>query len=301
MKNLDVNSKRIVAILVTTSLVLMAKYSNSNSTSDVNNQNKDTVTSEETQESTTTNDISLTYEESENYKDTEPEVIASEEQVTTKEEVKDENKQDNTVEVTQPELTQPEPIVDETNAPDTLEIYEPNNNVSNEDEVISFLENVSNKADEWTLSDKFSSVKEDVTSGVATFILFMSGDSTIGGYTFSSLTEAGKQKVEVLFMKMDNKLENKFPGYKNKIGEKWNVVKKFTSEKYNIIKNKVKNYIVEKVGEENYEEALNNFSAGFEDMKDSFSNTFDYIGDKAGDLKDKVIDWAKEKEKVKVK
>lgn len=278
MKNLNVNSKKIIAILVTTSLVLMTGCSNSNSTSYVNKQNKDTVTSEETQESTTTNDISLTYEESENYKDVEPDVIASEEQVT-----------------------QPEPTVDETNAPDTLEIYEPSDNVSNEDEVISFLENVSNKADEWTLSDKFSSVKEDVTSGVATFILFMSGDSTIGGYTFSSLTEAGKQKVEVLFMKMDNKLENKFPGYKNKIGEKWDVVKKFTSEKYNIIKNKVKNYIVEKVGEENYEEALNNFSAGFKDMKDSFSNTFDYIGDKAGDLKDKVVDWANEKEKVKVK
>lgn len=278
MKNLNVNSKKIIAILVTTSLVLMTGCSNSNSTSYVNKQNKDTVTSEKTQESTTTNDISLTYEESENYKDVEPDVIASEEQVT-----------------------QPEPTVDETNAPDTLEIYEPSDNVSNEDEVISFLENVSNKADEWTLSDKFSSVKEDVTSGVATFILFMSGDSTIGGYTFSSLTEAGKQKVEVLFMKMDNKLENKFPGYKNKIGEKWDVVKKFTSEKYNIIKNKVKNYIVEKVGEENYEEALNNFSAGFKDMKDSFSNTFDYIGDKAGDLKDKVVDWAKEKEKVKVK
>lgn len=278
MKNLNVNSKKIIAILVTTSLVLMTGCSNSNSTSYVNKQNKDTVTSEETQESTTTNDISLTYEESENYKDVEPDVIASEEQVT-----------------------QPEPTVDETNAPDTLEIYESSDNVSNEDEVISFLENVSNKADEWTLSDKFSSVKEDVTSGVATFILFMSGDSTIGGYTFSSLTEAGKQKVEVLFMKMDNKLENKFPGYKNKIGEKWDVVKKFTSEKYNIIKNKVKNYIVEKVGEENYEEALNNFSAGFKDMKDSFSNTFDYIGDKAGDLKDKVVDWAKEKEKVKVK
>lgn len=278
MKNLNVNSKKIIAILVTTSLVLMTGCSNSNSTSYVNKQNKDTVTSEKTQESTTTNDISLTYEESENYKDVEPDVIASEEQVT-----------------------QPEPTVDETNAPDTLEIYEPSDNVSNEDEVISFLENVSNKADEWTLSDKFSSVKEDVTSGVATFILFMSGDSTIGGYTFSSLTEAGKQKVEVLFMKMDNKLENKFPGYKNKIGEKRDVVKKFTSEKYNIIKNKVKNYIVEKVGEENYEEALNNFSAGFKDMKDSFSNTFDYIGDKAGDLKDKVVDWAKEKEKVKVK
>lgn len=278
MKNLNVNSKKIIAILVTTSLVLMTGCSNSNSTSYVNKQNKDTVTSEETQESTTTNDISLTYEESENYKDVEPDVIESEEQVT-----------------------QPEPTVDETNAPDTLEIYEPSDNVSNEDEVISFLENVSNKADEWTLSDKFSSVKEDVTSGVATFILFMSGDSTIGGYTFSSLTEAGKQKVEVLFMKMDNKLENKFPGYKNKIGEKWDIVKKFTSEKYNIIKNKVKNYIVEKVGEENYEEALNNFSAGFKDMKDSFSNTFDYIGDKAGDLKDKVVDWAKEKEKVKVK
>lgn len=278
MKNLNVNSKKVIAILVTTSLVLMTGCSNSNSTSYVNKQNKDTVTSEETQESTTTNDISLTHEESENYKNVEPDVIASEEQVT-----------------------QPEPTVDETNAPDTLEIYEPSDNVSNEDEVISFLENVSNKADEWTLSDKFSSVKEDVTSGVATFILFMSGDSTIGGYTFSSLTEAGKQKVEVLFMKMDNKLENKFPGYKNKIGEKWDVVKKFTSEKYNIIKNKVKNYIVEKVGEENYEEALNNFSAGFKDMKDSFSNTFDYIGDKAGDLKDKVVDWAKEKEKVKVK
>lgn len=290
MKNLNVNSKKIIAILVTTSLVLMTGCSNSNSTSYVNKQNKDTVTSEKTQESTTTNDISLTYEESENYKDA---VTASEEQVTTKEEVNHDN---NAVEV-----TQPEPTVDETNAPDTLEIYEPSDNVSNEDEVISFLENVSNKADEWTLSDKFSSVKEDVTSGVATFILFMSGDSTIGGYTFSSLTEAGKQKVEVLFMKMDNKLENKFPGYKNKIGEKWDVVKKFTSEKYNIIKNKVKNYIVEKVGEENYEEALNNFSAGFKDMKDSFSNTFDYIGDKAGDLKDKVVDWAKEKEKVKVK
>ena len=31
------------------------------------------------------------------------------------------------------------------------------------------------------------------------------------------------------------------------------------------------------------------------------SYTFDYIGDKAGDLKDKVVDWAKEKEKVKIK
>lgn len=188
-----------------------------------------------------------------------------------------------------------------TESEDALEIYEPSNNVNSEEEVIGFLESISNKADEWALEEKFENVKDNVTSGLATFILFMSGDSTIGGYTFSSLTDAGKQKVEILFIKMDNSLESKFPGYKDKIEEKWDIVKSFVSEKYNGIKTKVYNYIISQVGEDLYQETLENFSSGWDDMKESFSNVFGFIGDKISDAKEDIIDWAKENEKHKEK
>lgn len=290
MKNVRCNYKKIITLL-TASIVLTTGCSNKSNLQGKNEiENSTTIENDEINDETRANLDEETTTEKENN-------VESSNEVTTEE-----------VTTTIGELpTEPEEISSienseqESESQELLEIYEPNKNLGNEEEVISFLENVSDMSDDWISSDKLETVKENVTTGVATFILFMSGDSTIGGYTFSSLTDAGKQKVEILFMKMDNKLESKFPGYKEKIGEKWTIVKNFTTQKFEVIKNNVKNYIIDKVGEENYNEALNNFSAGFNDMKNSFSNTFEFIGDKAGDAKDKMVDWAKEKIKTKEK
>ena len=181
--------------------------------------------------------------------------------------------------------------------PTEVEILRPQINIQSENEVIAFFEGISNKANTWIESEKFENVKEDVTSGLATFILFLSDDSTIGGYTFSSLTDEGKEKIKILFVSMDTKLEEKFPGYKEKIGEKWNVVKIFMSEKYVSIKDSTKEYVIEKVGEESYDEFMNGVSEGWIDLKDSFSNTFDFLGQKVKEYGTNIVDWAKEKKK----
>lgn len=179
--------------------------------------------------------------------------------------------------------------------PTTVSPLTPETNIESENEVIAFFEGISNKANTWIESENFENIKEDVTEGLATFILFLSNDSTIGGYTFSSLTDEGKEKVKILFVSMDTKLEEKFPGYKEKIGEKWNVVKVFVSEKYVNIKDSVKEYVIGKVGEESYDEFMNGVSEGWIDMKDSFSITFDFLGQKVKSLGTNIVDWAKEK------
>lgn len=288
MKNVRCNYKKIITLL-TASIVLTTGCSNKSNLQGKNEiESSTTIENDEINDETRANLDEETTTEKENNVESSGEVT-----VTT---VFDE------LPTTEPEeITSVENRNQESESQELLEIYKPNNNLENEEEVINFLENVSDMSDDWISSDKLETVKENVTTGVATFILFMSGDSTIGGYTFSSLTDAGKQKVEILFIKMDNKLESKFPGYKEKIGEKWAIIKNFTVQKFETIKNNVKNYIIDKVGQENYNEALNNISAGANDMKNSFSNTFEFIGDKAEDAKEKMVDWAKEKIKTKEK
>lgn len=290
MKNIKINTKKIVATILTTSLVFSSTACSSKKNTEYIGETFQNLQQDEDlkKETTTINETEKFMEETTVINETIEYTIPEN---TT-------NLDNNKNEIIDVPKEETQGIEHEHTEPST-ELQQ--TELENEEDVIAFFENISNKADEDTLADKFEDVKDSVTSGVATFILFMSGDSTIGGYTFESLTDAGKQKIEILFMKMDNKLENKFPGYKEIIGEKFDFVKKFIGEKYNVIKAKVKDYIVSKVGEDLYEETLNNFKSGWSDMKDSFSNTFDIIGDKAEDVKNNIVDWAKEKVKEKNK
>lgn len=193
-------------------------------------------------------------------------------------------------------IEQPTTVQSQTvEQPTTVQSLTPQTNIESENEVIAFFENISNKVNTWIQSERFEDIKDDVTQSLATFILFLSNDSTIGGYTFSSLTAEGKEKVKILFISMDTKLEQKFPSYKEKIGEKWEIVKTFVSEKYVNIKDSVKEYVIDKVGEESYDEFMNGVSEGWIDLKDSFSNTFDFLGQKVKKLGTNIVDWAKEK------
>lgn len=272
MRNVKINTKKIVATLLTSSMVLStAACSGKKDIAYIDKTYQDLQQDEDLK---TENDY---VEETTEY------VVL--ESTTSLEEL--ENKSEPSFE---------ENIEYECTEPSTELIK---NESKNEDDVVMFFENISNSVDETILSDKFEDVKESVTSAFAKFVLFMSDDLPIGGYTFSSLTDEGKQKIEILFIKMDNKLESKFPGYKEIICEKSEDIKTFVKEKYNLIKLNVENYIISKVGKEMYEDTLNDFRSGFVDMKDSFSYTFDIFGDKLEDAKNNIVDWSKEKVKEK--
>ena len=119
-------------------------------------------------------------------------------------------------------IEQPTTVQSQTiEQPTTVQSLTPQTNIESENEVIAFFENISNKVNTWIQSERFEDIKDDVTQSLATFILFLSNDSTIGGYTFSSLTAEGKEKVKILFISMDTKLEQKFPSWFDKSSENW--------------------------------------------------------------------------------
>ena len=83
--------------------------------------------------------------------------------------------------------------------------------MSNDDKVMSYFTNFSNEIDN---SDSF---KENIKEKFVTVVDFLFYDGVIGGVTFNELTTSTKLKILEVALKIDQKLEMKFPGYKESI------------------------------------------------------------------------------------
>jgi hypothetical protein len=179
------------------------------------------------------------------------------------------------------EVNSKEEVKEETKTSKTTESIEQEE--YSEEEVITYFENLETDIyNELVKSD--NSVLERIQKKCAHFILFMSNEEEIKGYTWSTLTDESKKEITSIFLRVDEKVSASYPNYTDKIKTYSKKASTFITDTYEKMKEKTNTYIDEKVDETTQEEIKESFQEGYEDLKDSITNT-----------KEKVKQWARDK------
>lgn len=162
---------------------------------------------------------------------------------------------------------------------------------TNEEEVVSYIGEIEREVN--TLSnepDTSKDVKKSLEDTFITLTDFIFYGGTIKGATFASLTDAAKEKVLTLYEKIDNTIESKFPDYKENI--------KSTAEKsYTTVVSKasdLKDSIISKYKEKVGEDAYNNVVDNFNEDKNRFQDAYTPYVEKGKEIGSQAIDKGKE-------
>lgn len=146
-------------------------------------------------------------------------------------------------------------------------------------EVLSFLKETNNNLDN-------SILQEQAKENFIIIIDFLFYNVEIKGYTFDELTIKTKLSVIKLVLTIDNKIDSYFPDYKEKISEKTNKI--YTSIKELAITKylEITTSICKKDSE-----ICEQAKQDFQDMKKSFSITWDLIKNVASVGKENIKTW----------
>lgn len=139
------------------------------------------------------------------------------------------------------------------------------------DDPVGYYESVSNSSDENTLKQGFVNVVD-----------FLFYDKEFKGYKFSELKDDAKLKIINFALKIDNKINEYFPGYKETL-----------KDKYNNFKSKVIKLWIEITTKicSNNEQLCSDAKKDFATMKEYFGITFDFIEKNVEIGKEKLKDW----------
>ena len=158
-------------------------------------------------------------------------------------------------------------------------------------EVINYFNDIETSVDA-ELKNKSSQTTKDKLKGTfITIVDFLFYDSEINGIKFDDLTEGAKQNVLETVSSIDNKIMTKYPNYKEEISFKTKTAYNKAGELIKKGANNVKEFSKEKLGEENYNAII--------DAKDELvyytKNAVSIIGDIAGSIwetgKSKIKNW----------
>ncbi len=146
-----------------------------------------------------------------------------------------------------------------------LQIIQPEQEIKTEEDLVAYFSDMEEKVN-ISSSEDDSKKKKTIQNMVATFLLFLNDEATINGYTFHNLSDTTKEKIKSIFSRMDQKINQKIPGYSEPIIKSFS----FAKEKVKSGKEIVNNSFNEAFGEEVMEDTKQNFKNEYEDMKDSF-------------------------------
>lgn len=180
-------------------------------------------------------------------------------------------------------------------------IYIKGNSVENATTKISDISQ--NTVDSSSISEYFSSAKEDISSYFAsedwqqvqkkgkdiitTGVDFIFFDEPINGVYFTDLTTEGKESALNTINSTIDYVYNLKPSLFDSIGEKYKVAKSFINEKYLDTLDSIKDYL----GAENYE-ALTDIKNRLKDTASDYAKkASDELGDLSLSLKKKYQDW----------
>jgi len=145
-----------------------------------------------------------------------------------------------------------------------------------EQDVIAYFETENETIDNTTW-------KEKVKNAFTTTVDFIFYDKEIKGYTFKEQTTSAKIKIIEIALSIDSKIETKFPNYKETLGEKYQNIKGKLAYFYL----EITSSLCESVGADTCLQAKSDFN----DMKESFSFTWELIKELTKHGKDKVFEF----------
>lgn len=145
--------------------------------------------------------------------------------------------------------------------------------------VLTYFNETANNLEDETLRDK-------AKKSFITIVDFLFYDGKIKGFTFSELTNEAKLKVLQITLKIDNKIDTYFPNYKEEISSTTNKVyiniKELAITKYLEVTAKVC---------ANNSELCESAKQDFQEMKKSFSITWELIKNIAGNGVSSIKTW----------
>ncbi len=162
---------------------------------------------------------------------------------------------------------------------------------NNEEEVVFYISQVEEEISKLSLSDTTNSnLKDKFEDTFITLTDFIFYGGSIKGVTFAELTDEAKEKVLLLYEKIDSTIENKFPNYKENI--KSTADKGYTTavSKAISLKNTIIAKYKEKVGEEQYNNVVDSFTQDKNHLQDAYTP---YV-EKGMEIGSKVMEKGKE-------
>ena len=156
-----------------------------------------------------------------------------------------------------------------------------NNNVTSKSADEAVLEYVNT-----IQSDADKGITDTLKSGFITVVDFLFYNGKIAGHTFNELTTSAKLEVLKAALWIDDKIDNVFPGYKETISNGANKV-------YTSIKNLIVNAYLDITSNicENHDDLCTSAKEGFQDLKESFGLTCEFLKDLAISGLDKLKNW----------
>lgn len=170
------------------------------------------------------------------------------------------------------------------------------------DEPVDFIEEVVNSSDSLIKEEK-SEVNESKLKNTfvkLTDFIFYGGE--IKGHTFKELREDAKNKVISLWEKLDSKISSKYPNYKENIKDTASNTYSNIKDKANSLKEQILEKYKEKVGEDSYNDTVDQFNEDKENMKEytepyieKGKEAAEKVKEKASEIyenaKDKLSNW----------
>ena len=164
---------------------------------------------------------------------------------------------------------------------------------SNEEEVVSYVEEVEQKVMTYVQSSNDqsdSSIRETLEDTFITLTDFIFYDGTIKGVTFDELTDSAKEKILTLYEQMDSLIEKKFPNYKENISSTAKRGYTTVVSKAKELKDSIVSKYKETVGEDTY----NNVVSTFEEDKNNFQDAYSPYVEKGKEIGSQAIEKGKE-------
>ena len=182
------------------------------------------------------------------------------------------------------------------------DLFTENINKIKKEEPVDFIEEVVNSSDSLIKEEK-SDVNESKLKNTfvkLTDFIFYGGE--IKGHTFKELREDAKNKVISLWEKLDSKISNKYPNYKENIKDTASNTYSNIKDKANSLKEQILEKYKEKVGEDSYNDTVDQFNEDKTNMKEHTEpyiekgkEAAEKIKEKASEIyenaKDKLSNW----------
>lgn len=162
----------------------------------------------------------------------------------------------------------------------------------NKDEIIvNYFNEATDDINNLLSSDNVANAKSKCKEYFITFVDFIFYDGKIKDITFAELKEETKKQVITIVQKVDTLIMKKFPNYKETINEKSKYLYDKASELLHNGKDNIGDYVESKVGEETYQNILNEIDEIKQRDKETWNDMKEFGSEVYETGKDKVKTW----------
>lgn len=197
------------------------------------------------------------------------------------------NSKDNVIDKSFDDTVGDNDVVSETNNSTNID----DSNLTSDEIVLKYFNDAAEEINNMMNSENVNNVKSKCREYFIIFVDFIFYDGKIKGVTFSELKDTTKMQVITITRKLDSLIMKKFPDYKEDISSSSKYLYDKASDILNSGKENLEDYVISKIGEEKYQDVLNNIDSIKENDKETWDKVKEYGSEKIESCKEKVKEW----------